>query len=105
MNDNARTLLVLLGIGAVFAFLVSPWSPLPGTTAPTAAEGLTDIVWRQGYPVGHEHLCKPYDIDGGPLMGPHPLYRRPARVGHHRTGLIDNGWSWVFESPTEVDVP
>jgi hypothetical protein len=105
MTDDQRTALLLVGLVAVVAFLASPWSPLPGTTAPTGAEGMMDVVWRQGYPVGHEHLCKPWDIDGGPLMGPHPLYRRPPRVGHCRQGLIDHGWDWIVNPPTEADVP
>jgi hypothetical protein len=104
LSREAQTGLVLLGAAALAFVLLSPYSPLGGVKAPPGSAG--DAVWRQGYPVGHERLCKPGDIDGGPLFGPHPLYSRPPRCGHHRTGLIEcGGWDWILNPPTEVTVP
>ena len=102
MTDNQKWALAGLGALAVLVWLASAWSPLPGAQHP--AQGLTDVLWRQGYPVGHQHLCPPADIPGGPLSAPHPLYVRPARVGHHRTGLIDHGWQWILNPPSEMQV-
>ena len=101
LSDDMRTVLLIVGAAAVGFLLLSPWSPLPGVKAPPGDP--LDAVWRQGYPAGHERLCAPGDIPGGPLAGPHPLYARPARCGHHRTGLIDcGGWDWILNPPSEA---
>jgi hypothetical protein len=101
VSTNARLGLLILGAAALAAWLLSAWSPLPGMKAPPAAAG--DAVWRAGYPAGHVHLCPPDSILGGPVSGPHPLYARPRRVGHHRTGLIDYGWDWILNPPSDWD--
>jgi hypothetical protein len=102
MTENQRWLLAALGVFAVLAWLSSAWSPLPGAQHP--ARGLTDVIWRQGYPVGHQHLAAPADIAGGPLSAPHPLYRRPPRCGHNRSCLVDHGWDWIINPPSEMQV-
>jgi len=104
MTANLRWGLLLLGAAALAVWLLSDWSPTGTAKAAKAPpSGLGDAVWRQGYPSGHVHLCPPGDIPGGPLAGPHPLYRRPQRCGHHRTGLIDYGWDWILDPPSEWD--
>lgn len=102
MNSREQLGLAAVGVAALIAVLASPWSPLPGAKAPVSEGG--DIIWRQGYPVGHQHLCQPGDIAGGPMPGPHALYRRPAMVGHNRSWLIEQGWDWMMYPPGEAPI-
>lgn len=101
MTVDRRMALLLIGAAALVVFLASSWSPLPGAKAPPDKAG--DAVWRRGYPLGHVHLCPPDSILGGPVAGPHPLYSRPPRVGHNRTGLVDYGWDWILNPPADWD--
>jgi hypothetical protein len=104
VTEQQRNLLVLLGAAAVVVFLVSPWSPLPGAKTPGGTAG--DSVWRAGYPAGHDRLCQPDQIPGGPLLAPHSLYARPPRCGHNRSCLIEaGGWDWIINPPSERDLP
>jgi len=101
MSVDRRMALLLLGAAALAVWLLAGWKPGRNRTAPPAAAG--DAVWRAGYPLGHVHLCPPDSILGGPLGGPHPLYARPPRVGHHRSGLVDYGWDWILQPPSDWD--
>lgn len=101
MTPEQQLGLAVLGAAAVIAVLASPWSPLPGAQAPSD-EAAGNVIWRQGYPAGHQHLCKPGDIAGGPMAGPHHLYRRPAEVGQNRNWLIQQGWDWMLYPPGEA---
>jgi hypothetical protein len=102
MSRQTALVLLLLGAGALAFAVASPFSPFGGAKAPPSGAG--DAVWRSGYPLGHVHLCKPEDITGGPVPGPHPLYARPHCAGHNRTCLIDNGWSWIINPPGEDEL-
>lgn len=101
MDRQTKLALAVLGFAAVLAWLgFSPWSPL---TTPSTPPGPLDPVWRPGVITGkqRQYTCPAADIDGC-LSGPHPLYRRPPRVGHHRAGLIDYGWDWIINPPSEA---
>jgi hypothetical protein len=102
MSSEQKAGLLLLGVLAVAVALLSPYVRLGGRSP---SNGPGDIIWRAGYPAGHQRICQPADIAGGPLLGPHPLYSRPPRCGHHRTGLIDHGWDWIINPPSEMSVP
>jgi hypothetical protein len=97
MTPEQRGGLLALGVAAVAAWLLSPLSPLRGAHVPADSPG--DVVWRQGYPRGHDHLCPPGEIDGP--LDRHVMYGRPHRVGHNRQLVIDNGWEWVANPPSE----
>lgn len=47
------------------------------------------------------HICQPADM-ARRVVGPHPLYTRPARAGQARALLAAGGWSWYLNPPSEV---
>lgn len=96
MSNDQRWALLIVGLVAIAVYLASPISPLPGLKTRGKSPG--DIVWRAGYPVGHQGHVAPDVAD--PLWS-HPLYRRPWRPGHNRQCVIDYGWEWIANSPTE----
>jgi hypothetical protein len=99
MDERMRTLLLVTGVTALAVALGWGMSRRAGNS--TGQGG--DVIWRQGMPRGHERYCAPADI-AGPLTTPHTLYRRPPRCGHGVTCLIDNGWEWIINPPSEAGI-
>jgi hypothetical protein len=82
---SRRDALVLAAVGAValaVAFL-SPWSPLARSASP---DGLEGVRWAPYNP-------QPHQARGG-------LYHPPL-CGQGRTALLENGWAWITNPPSE----
>jgi hypothetical protein len=80
--DQAR-LLAALGLVAVAVAFLSPWSPLARQAAP---DGLQGVRWSPYDP-------QPHVARGG-------LYH-PRLCGQGRTALLENGWAWITNPPSE----
>jgi hypothetical protein len=100
VSRNEKLILAALVVVAVAG--VCWQASAQGTEMPVlgAVEG---VRWQPGYPVGHEHLALPADI-GTVLWGPHPLYCGSNRPGQYRDALIDQGWAWISDPPSEATI-
>jgi hypothetical protein len=76
--------LCFAGAAAVLVFLISPLSPLAQAAG---AAGMEDLTWSPSKPVQHK-------TRGG-------LFH-PKIAGQGRTGLIDQGYAWLEEPPSEM---
>lgn len=83
MDRQTACLLALGGAVALAVAFVSPLSPLVRKAAPEGWEGTT---WSPFSPTAHV-------ARGG-------LYHPPL-CGQGRTGLIENGWAWITNPPSE----
>ena len=88
MNRQQAALILAMGLGAVIAVFLSPWSPLVQRSAPQGHEGQT---WSPYAP------RVPHYARGG-------LYHPPV-CGEGRTALILHGWDWIASPPSEVTGP
>jgi hypothetical protein len=94
---------VALAVGLVIAGATG-WAPLPGLAVASQTDGaVSGVKWGPGYPAGHEHLLAPWEMDGCLTSG-HPLFRRPRAPRCTRDALVEHGWSWISDPPSEEDI-
>jgi len=94
---------IMLGALAVAVVTLMIWSGADAE-ATTAVQGAVEgVTWKAGYPSGHEHLAKPWEI-GTVLWGPHPLYTDQYGPGKYRDPLIEQGWAWISDPPSEATI-
>jgi len=98
-------ILIFAGIAAAAAVLAftAGAMPLPRHLAQAPDGAVQGVGWDPAYPEGHEHLCHPFEM-GQCLAGGHPLFRRPKSPGAARDALIEHGWSWIADPPSEADL-
>jgi hypothetical protein len=85
MTRQTALLLLAAGAAAVLVLLLAPASPLARRAA--AVDGWTGTTWA---PAGPK---VPYYCRGG-------LYHPPV-AGEGRTGLLEHGWAWITDPPSE----
>ncbi len=83
MSRQDAALLAALGAVVLAVAFLSPLSPLVKRTAP---DGLQGVVWAPYDP-------QPHVARGG-------LYHPPL-CGQGRTALLENGWAWITNPPSE----
>lgn len=76
----------LLAVGGAVALAVAFLSPLSPLVRKAAPEGLQGVTWNPYNP-------RPHVTRGG-------LYHPPL-CGQGRTGLLENGWAWITNPPSE----
>ncbi len=93
--------LIAIGLAAAAAALLFATGsmPLPRHLAQAPDGAVQGVGWDPAYPEGHEHLCHPFEMDAC-LTGGHPLFRR-HQPGAARSALIEHGWSWIADPPSE----
>ena len=87
MSREQALLIGAVVLAFLAACLFSPWSPLARKAAPDGFQGST---WSPAQP--YQHVTS-----GG-------LYH-PQVCGEGRTGLIQHGWEWIANPPSEVTGP
>jgi len=83
MAPRDAALLAALGAVALAVAFLSPLSPLVKRTAPDRLQGVT---WAPYSP-------QPHVARGGLL--------HPPLCGQGRTALLENGWAWITNPPSE----
>jgi hypothetical protein len=95
----------MIGLGALAAAAVAVmyWAGGAGEGIANVQGAVEGVTWKAGYPSGHEHLAKPWEI-GTVLWGPHPLYCDQYGPGKYRDPLIEQGWAWISDPPSEATI-
>jgi hypothetical protein len=83
LTRQQAAVLAAVGAVAVAVAFLSPWSPLARKAAPDGMEG---VNWAPFDP-------QPHRARGG-------LYHPPL-CGQGRTALLENGWQWITNPPSE----
>jgi hypothetical protein len=83
MTREQAAMLAAAGLAALAVAFLSPLSPLVRKTAP---DGLQGVTWAPFNP-------QPHQARGG-------LYHPPL-CGQGRTALLENGWAWITNPPSE----
>jgi hypothetical protein len=89
VNRDTAIVLLAAGVAAAAVILLAPASPLAKQAA--AAEGWQGTTWSPQRP------RVPYYCRGG-------LYHPPV-AGEGRTGLLEHGWAWIADPPSEATGP
>ena len=87
MNRDVLLIAGGVGLGLLLVACLSPWSPLVKTAVP---EGWSGTTWGP-------HTTQDTQTRGG-------LYH-PDVCGENRSGLIEHGWEWIANPPSELTGP
>lgn len=101
MTREEQIGVAVVAAAAVLALSVSTARGRAGSNrALGAVEGVT---WSEEYPGGQQHLALPSEI-GSVIWGPHPVYCGSQSPGRGRNGLINYGWQWLSDPPSEATI-
>jgi hypothetical protein len=91
VNANQK-ILAAVGVGIMAALFWLAWQ---GDNATVAALGTAGADWGRPRRYGED-----FDWLGAVLPTPHPIYRQ-TQPGHCRTRVMQYGWGWVTDPPSE----
>jgi hypothetical protein len=83
-----------LGLAAAVVIVAALWW-LAWCGDATAATGTAGVEWGRPRKYGQD-----FDWLGDVLPVPHPIYRQ-YQPGAARTRLMDHGWDWISNPPSE----